>query len=60
MLSQVYEPPFLFMEGRPVVTGSPAQARHGAVITLGVEGPVSEVVLMNPGSDTHGARCGCC
>ncbi len=53
--AQLYSPPYLAQEGRPVVTDAPRAVPYGARVPISVSGPsaVAKVVLMRPGATTH-------
>ena len=52
---EIYSPPYLFWDARPVITSAPATATYAATITLDVDdtSAIESVVLMRPGSTTH-------
>ena len=53
--AQLYSPPYLAHEGRPVVTDAPRAVPYGARVPISVSDPsaVAKVVLMRPGATTH-------
>ena len=53
--AQLYSPPYLAQEGRPVVTDAPRAVPYGARVPISVSGPsaVAKVILMRPGATTH-------
>ena len=52
---EIWNPYYLFKTARPVIQSLPAQAAHGATLSLGYSSsvPVSHVVIHRSGSQTH-------
>jgi Galactose oxidase-like, Early set domain len=53
--AQLYSPPYLALESRPVVTDAPRAVRYGARLPISASDPaaIAKVVLMRPGATTH-------
>jgi hypothetical protein len=54
--AEIYSPPYLFKGARPVISSAPSLVTYGSSFTVATPNPasISTVVLMRPGSPTHG------
>ena len=54
--AEVYSPPYLFKGARPIISSAPSVVTYGGSFTVVTPDPasISTVVLMRPGSPTHG------